>query len=283
MTLLELLDRTTDFFEKKSVESPRLHAELLTAHVLQKKRLSLYLEHDRPVSDLELDQLRPLVKRCSDHEPIQYILGSAEFCGLQLAVTPDVLIPRPETEWLVELVIQNLGSLATGCIADVGTGSGAIALALAAGLPGWEIHATDLSPAAIDIAKANQNSHPELEVAFHQGHLLEPLSTLPITTIVSNLPYLTDQEMSGLPENVKHEPTLALHGGQQGLDLINELIQSLGDHQQITSIFLECGLGQPEILEEVLDKDGWQTKIYPDAQERNRFFFAQRVYEPNCK
>ncbi len=285
MTLLELIDKTTAFFAAKHIESPRLQVELLVAHLLQKPRLSLYLEHDRPMTESELDQLRPLVKRRASGEPVQYILGTTNFCGIELKVTPAVLIPRPETEWLVELILQKLplqqiSSPASGLtLADIGTGSGAIALALAADLTDWDIHATDLSPEALEIAQANAAAHPELKVTFHHGDLLTPLPHPP-TAIVANLPYLTDAEIQDLPPEVKAEPRTALSAGPDGLDQVRRLITSLPPETRF--IALELGLGQPEILKNELTEKNWTATIHPDATTRDRFLIATRpdAYQP---
>lgn len=277
MTLLELLDKTTAFFAGKNIDSPRLQVELLVAHLLQKPRLALYLEHDRPMLPAELDRLRPLVKRRSSGEPIQYILGTTNFCGLELKVTPAVLIPRPETEWLVELVIRELthhpfpASATPPLLADLGTGSGAIALALASSLPEWDIHASDLSPDALAVAKTNAAAHPDLKVTFHQGDLLAPLPRPP-QAVVANLPYLTDTEIQHLPVEVKAEPLTALSGGADGLDLIHRLIASLPPETRFLA--LELGLGQPEILHDLLTGKNWTCTIHPDATDRHRFLIA---------
>jgi release factor glutamine methyltransferase len=276
MTLLELLDKTTAFFASKGLESPRLQVELLIANLLNKPRLSLYLEHDRPMTESELDRLRPLVKRRASGEPVQYILGTTHFCGLELKVTPAVLIPRPETEWLVDLVLQEWSAspeTTPATVADLGTGSGAIALALAAGLPGAIILATDFSAEALEIARENAALHPELSVQFYQGDLLAPLPHPP-EAIVANLPYLTEAEMQALPPDVQAEPATALAGGKDGLDLVHRLLDSIPD--ETVFIALELGLGQPEMVEAALSGQGWHGTIHADPSGRDRYYLARR-------
>ena len=156
-TLLRLLRWTTDFFEKKGIDNPRLDAELLLAHCLKLDRISLYLNYDRPLSLAELDTIRPLVKRRGQREPLQYLIGTTEFWSLELAVTRDVLIPRADTEILVEEALAHAGP--SGTLLDVGTGSGAIVISLATELPDWQLTGLDISPAALAVARENIVKH----------------------------------------------------------------------------------------------------------------------------
>lgn len=275
MTLLELLEKTTSYFTSKGIDSPRLQAELLTAHVLEKPRLALYLDFDRPMTEPELDRLRPLVQRRGSHEPVQYILGTTSFFGLELKVTPAVLIPRPETEWFVELVMDKVADceVAPLTIADIGTGSGAIALALATALPQARILATDTSPDALEIARENAAAHPDLKVEFFEGHLLDPLPEVP-SAIVANLPYLTDEEMRHLPKDVQQEPASALGGGADGLEYITALLESI---PAATSFLgLELGLNQAPALAEKLNTCGWNATSQSDPSDRLRYLIATR-------
>jgi len=275
MTLLELLEKTTSYFISKGIDSPRLQAELLTAHVLEKPRLALYLDFDRPMTESELDRLRPLVQRRGSHEPVQYILGTTSFFGLELKVTPAVLIPRPETEWFVELVVDRLADckVAPLTIADIGTGSGAIALALATALPQARILATDTSPDALEIARENAASHPRLKVEFFTGHLLDPLPEAP-SAIVANLPYLTDEEIRHLPKDVQQEPASALSGGADGLEFITPLLESIP--ATTSFLALELGLNQATPLAEKLNTCGWNATPHLDPSDRLRYLIATR-------
>jgi len=274
MTLLELLDRTTGYFESRNIGSPRFQAESLAAHVLKKQRLALYLEFDRPMQESELDALRPLVKRRGEGEPLQHIVGTTDFCGLTLECTPEALIPRPETEMLVELVSDTLGSQPAGTLVDVGTGSGCIALACAGALPAWKIIATERSPDALKLARRNGGRYPELEVEWLEGDLLAPVNPAP-QAVVANLPYLTTEEMEQLPAEVKMDPASALDGGKDGLDDIRRLITSLTP--ETAFCFLEMGIAQGEAISSLFKDAGYgHGRIVDDLTNRPRFAAAQR-------
>ncbi|MEM6886365.1 MAG: HemK/PrmC family methyltransferase, partial [Verrucomicrobiota bacterium] len=171
MTLLDLLDRTTEFFQKKNIESPRLQVEHLVANVLNKKRMELYLEFDRPMQEAELDTLRPLVKRRAEGEPLQHILGDTEFYGMRIKCDARALIPRPESETLIEKVLDTLEGQTPGTLIDVGTGTGCLALACAQQLPDWKIIGIDISGDALALAQENHALHPDLNVEWHEGSL----------------------------------------------------------------------------------------------------------------
>jgi release factor glutamine methyltransferase len=231
-------------FARKDLDSPRLLAEMLMAHVVGCDRLKLYLDPDRPASPLERDTLRNLVARALKHEPVQYLVGEAWFFGLPFQVDPRVLIPRPATETIVEEVLQNLRArhapaAAKGegvLIADVCTGSGCIAIALLKNLPGARVVASDISGGergALDVARANAIRHGVLDrLDLLAGDLLVPLLDYPSTRgvasldyLVSNPPYIPDDEWGAVAPNVKdHEPHLALRGGADGLDYVRRLL-----------------------------------------------------------
>ena len=268
-TTRELLAWTTQHFQEKAVDSPRVAAEMLLAHVLQTPRLRLYMEPDRPATESERQTFRGLVARAAKHEPVDYLIGKAPFFSLELRVGPDVLVPRPSTETIVEHVLQSLPLQATqahasadapppdevgneseqqepqasgaiekkprafaGRIADVCTGSGAIAVALAKHLPEARFVATDASEAALAVARQNAADHGVADrIDFRQGHLLEPLGDETFDFLLSNPPYIGDAEWANVPPNVKdHEPTLALRGGTDGLDLLRPLVASAHRH-----------------------------------------------------
>ncbi len=227
MTVLELLENTTRYFAKHEVASPRLTIELMLAEILQKTRMQLYLEFDQPVPDAAMDRLRPLVKRRAEGEPLEYLLGTTTFAGSRVAVSPDVLIPRPETEILLEEAIKLIDPAGLP-ILDVGTGSGILALSLAKKFPALEIIAVDISSAAL--AVANKNAEGLGNIRFVESDLMEAKS-LPerFQMIVANLPYIPSGQIDRLMREVRHEPRLALDGGADGLDLIRRLItQSVG-------------------------------------------------------
>ncbi len=228
-TTRRLLDWTTQYFERRALDSPRLSAEMLLAHVLGVPRLRLYMEADRPASELERAAYRELVERATRHEPVDYLVGQAPFFSMMFRVNPDVLIPRPSTETLVEHVIQHARrtpGFHRPLIADVGTGSGAIAVALARHVPESRVIATDVSEAALELARQNAEAHGVTErVELRHGDLLDPLRGLRVRYLVSNPPYISDAEWAQVQANVKeHEPAGALRGGPDGLDVIRPLI-----------------------------------------------------------
>lgn len=221
-TPLKLLGWTQGFFAGKGVDAPRLTAELLLAQALGCDRVRLYLDFDKPLGDEELARYRELVKRRAGGEPTAYLTGAREFFGHRLAVDARVLIPRPETEQLAEL---GLAALAEGGSAlDLGTGSGALAIALSLGRPGAAVTAVDLSPEALEVARANATALGAA-VTFLAGDLYAPLPPEQrFDVIVSNPPYLPTGELAGLQREVQREPRLALDGGADGLDLLRRVV-----------------------------------------------------------
>ncbi len=225
----ELLATTTAFLAAKGSSSARLDAELLLSQVLELPKVQLYVNFERELKTEELGQYRELVRRRSQHEPVAYILGRKEFYGLALKIGPAALIPRPETEHLVDEALRLSRELWPGekiLAADIGCGSGAIALALARNLPGAEISAVDISAEALALAQENAEVlglNPQ--VTFHQGDLLSPLAGRSYHLICANLPYIPTGEMAGLmPDVGLHEPHLALDGGPKGVSLIERLV-----------------------------------------------------------
>lgn len=221
-TLLKLLQWTTGFFKEKGVDSPRLDAELLIAAVLELDRVGLYLNYDRPLTEAELDLVRPLVKRRAQREPLQYLLGKTEFWSLEFRVTPAVLIPRADTEVLVEEALKRAAE--SGTLLDIGTGSGAIALSFASEKPHWQVTGFDISPAALDVARENAAA---LGLEARCQMLEADLSCLPqmqYDLVVSNPPYIGRQEYAELmPEVRDYEPQIALLAGPNGLDCYSAL------------------------------------------------------------
>jgi release factor glutamine methyltransferase len=221
-TLLKLLRWTTDYFADKGVDNPRLDAELLLAHVLQLDRVGLYLNFERPLNAAELDVIRPLVKRRGQREPLQYLIGHTEFWSLRFEVTPAVLIPRADTEILVEEALNRAAD--TGNMLDVGTGSGAIAISLARELPDWQITGLDISTAALDVARRNaEKNEVGGQVQFLHGDLAE-LPQQQYDLIVSNPPYIAQAEWDRLMPEVRcFEPQQALLAADNGLDCYRQL------------------------------------------------------------
>ena len=216
-SVLEVLTSTTDYFRSKGVESPRLNIEHLLAHILGKTRMDLYLEFDRPLGDKELDALRELVKRRGQGEPLQHLLGTWEFYGRVFGTDSRALIPRPETEELVALLLK-LDLPADARCLDVGTGSGIIALTLAAERPEARVQAVDRSPNALSLARENAaRLGLDARVEFITGDLLAECVG-PYDLIAANLPYIPVGDIAGLAREVQHDPMMALDGGRDGLE-----------------------------------------------------------------
>jgi release factor glutamine methyltransferase len=232
-TVLRLLTWTTDYLKKHGSESPRLEAEVLLASAKGCERIMLYAAFDEVVSDDLRAKFRDLVKRRAEGTPVAYLVGKKEFYSLALRVTPDVLIPRPETEHVVLAVLDALPSpnpqppAPSPCIADVGTGSGAIAIAVAKHAPNVRVTAIDLSRAALEIARANAAQHGVADrIEFVEGDLLSSLPPEPrFAVIASNPPYVSEAEYEQLAPQVKnHEPRQALIAGPTGTEIIQRLI-----------------------------------------------------------
>ena len=257
-TVLKVLQWTTAYFERKHLEQPRASAEVLLAHVLQMERLQLYLNFDRPLTPAELTSYRVTIQRRAAREPTQYITGKQEFWSLELEVTPAVLIPRPETELLVEKTLALVGKSAKRVL-DLGTGSGAIALALAHECPALYVFASDQSHAALQVARRNAFRHQLHDrVAFVAADLLGGFasSAAPFDIIVSNPPYIGENELPSLaPEIIQYEPNPALLGGPEGLAVIRRIIAEAPAYLKSDgTLLLEIGAGQAELLQEELPK-----------------------------
>jgi release factor glutamine methyltransferase len=278
MTMLEVLESTTGYFQKHNIESPRLNAEHLLAHALRRKRIELYLEFERQLTESELVPLRDLVKRRGAGEPLQHLLGTVEFCGHTFLCDKRAMVPRPETEQLVELLISNFKSeIGYSRIVDVGTGSGVIALTLAAEFPKAEIVGADISEDALMLARENAERLDLADcVRFLRSNLLE--SAQPgFDVIVANLPYISTEDRQNLSREVLHDPEAALFAGPRGDELMQELIAHAPARLRPGGILaLEIGIGQSEALMSAMaDKnyrDIWSEKDYSGVI---RFLFAR--------
>ncbi len=255
-TLLKLLRWTTNYFSEKGIDNPRLDAELLLADVLKLDRVGLYLNYDRPLSQEELDVARPLVKKRGQREPLQYLLGTTEFWSLPFKVTPAVLIPRADTEILVEEALARAGS--DGQLLDVGTGSGAIIISLASELPDWQMTGLDISAAALEIARENVEKNQVVsQVQLVQGDLAE-LPVQQYDLIVSNPPYIAQREWDELMPEVRcFEPQLALLAGNDGLECYQQLAaQAISRLKTGGWLLVEIGYQQAEAVKELLAAAG---------------------------
>ena len=276
MTVLEVLQATTAFFKKHDIENPRLNAEHLLAHVLGRKRIELYLDFERKLTETELGPLRDLVKRRSEGEPLQHLLGTVEFCGHVFLCDKRAMVPRPETEELVELLKSEIQDPKSQ-IVDVGTGSGVIALSLAAEFPEARILAVDVSDDALALAQENAiRLDLSDRVQFLKNRLLETIAGR-FDLIVANLPYISTQDRRTLSREVLRDPEVALFAGARGDELVRELINQaptrLGPGGTLA---LEIGLGQRDALLSALAE-----KNYRDICSKNdyngvtRFLFAR--------
>ena len=221
--VIDLIQWTTEYFKRYDISTPRLDAELLLSHILGTSRLQLYLQFEMPVVPEHLAAFRKLIKKRVACAPVSYLTSRKEFFSLDFYVDSRVLIPRPETEVLVESVLQ--AQAGQSQLIDIGTGSGAIAISLAVNRPEWEMLATDISADALEVAQKNAVTHTcANRLTFLQGNLFEPLEELPSSRfdwIVSNPPYVSTAEFPSLPPEVRdHEPESALLAGTDGLDVI---------------------------------------------------------------
>lgn len=297
MTILETIRRGSDFLAERGVESPRLQVELLLAHVLKLPRLKLYLQFDRVLTEAETAILRDLVRRRGQRVPLQHLVGSVSFLGLELAVNGDVLVPRPETETLAQLAQAKLdtalaaGSTTSGpvrCL-DFGTGSGCLILSLATHLqsrptdaaPSVELHALDRSPAALVVARQNTSkANSPVPLQFHEGDGFAALPAgLKFDLVVSNPPYIPTAEVETLdPEVRDHDPRLALDGGADGLDFYRRLAVEGPTWQTADGwMLLELGDGQAESVSRLFADAGWRIEsVEKDLSDRDRVLIVRR-------
>lgn len=258
-TIRRVLDWTRGHFEKQAVDSPRLTAELLLGHVLSLPRVKLYMDLDRPLSKEELGTYRALIQRRLAGEPTQYVIGHKEFYGRRFAVDARVLVPRPETELLVEAALRSVPKDAPARVLDLCTGSACVAVTIAAERPQASVWATDLSPGALAVAKANAEAlGVDGRVTFFEGDLLAPVpAEARFDVIVSNPPYVKSGEIAGLQREVQQEPRLALDGGADGLDVIRRLVPAaLARLKPGGLLALEIGEDQGAALRDILTRAG---------------------------
>ena len=258
-TILKILNWTTDFFTEKDIESPRLDAELLLASTLGMDRVGLYVNFERPLNKTELKDYRHKVRRRALREPVQYILSETEFWSLPFTVNPSVLIPRPDTEVLVEEVLKKVSGPVR--VLDVGTGSGIIAIALAHEIKDIQVTAMDCSQAALETARLNAlRNKVETRISF----LLGSLDNLPLGSfdlIVSNPPYIPSGELEKLmPEVREYEPRLALDGGMDGLASIRQLVHQAKKALQVGgSLLVEVGFDQGQTVLSLFEMAGFKN------------------------
>jgi len=276
-SIKEILEWTTRYFSDKRIDSPRIEAEVLLASVLKKDRVYLYGNYDSPVNRIEREEYRQLIKRRVNGEPTAYITGYKEFMSLKFIVNPGVLIPRPDTEIMVEKVIEIIGQKKGIKICDVGTGSGAIAVSLSHYMPEVEIIATDLSESALKTARSNAALHG-VEIMFFQGDLLTPvLREGPFDVITANLPYISPNEYAKLDKEVKcFEPVDALIAAGDGLDIYRRLLpQALKVMGPGAYLLIEIAYNQGKKALEMAASFR-DVKIIKDMAGRDRILIARK-------
>jgi release factor glutamine methyltransferase len=281
MTVLEGIQKSTEFLAKKDVDSPRLQAELLLAHILKLPRMKLYLNFERALSESETNTFRELVKRRAQREPLQHITGSTSFCGLEIAVNRHVLVPRPETELLADAgwSFLSTSSAQPPTALDFGTGSGCIAVALAAKSPAAKITALDISPEALNVAQQNASKNNLADrIQFVQGN---DFTALPegdqFDLIISNPPYIPTAEIATLdPEVRDYDPRGALDGGLDGLDFYRKIAAAAKKFLRPEGkLMLEFGDGQGAAIRDIFTSENWIVEaIREDYNQRERILIA---------
>ena len=280
-TINSLLNWTVNYFKSKNIQSARLDAEVLLSHVLRQERIYLYVHFDEPMEQNELSKFREYVKKRAQHVPIAYIIGEREFMGLPFKVTKDTLIPRPDTEILVENVLNNVDKDKEIEIVDIGTGSGAIILSLLVNLPKAQGKTVDISSKAIEVAKENAvNLQVNDRCEFFVGDLFAPLNDNKFDVIVSNPPYIPQKDIPTFEDDVKeYEPVSALTDGGDGLSYYRRLLSEGKAYiKENGFIALEIGIYQSEDVKQIAMDNGWKNiKIIKDYAGIDRVVLAWNV------
>ena len=284
-----ILEWTTGFFTRRNVDAPRLSAELLLAHVLSVPRIRLYTDYERALTEPQLAAMRALVQRAAEEEPIAYLTGRAHFFNLEFEVTRDVLIPRADTETLVENVLQlarNQAGFEAPRVLDLCTGSGCVAAAIAHHLKAATVVATDVSPAATDVARKNVERLGLADrVTVEQGDLFDPLArmvdTQPFHLVVANPPYIATAKIEELDRSVRdYEPLLALDGGLDGLVAHRRILEAAPRHLVPGGrVYLEIAFDQGEpALRLACERDAFDdARVLKDYAGHDRVLTARRV------
>jgi release factor glutamine methyltransferase len=286
-TIQKLLNWVTQYLTDKGIESPRLSAELLLSEVLKLQRIELYTHYDTPVAKQDLDKLHELVKRAGQNEPISYLVGKTEFYSMELLVTPDCLIPRQETELLVQRAIEFLRTRkGRQSVCDLCTGCGCIAVAIAKNFQNVDIIATDICDKALAVAARNIQKHQLQEkITLLSGDLFDPiipkLDTEKFDLIVCNPPYVSEAEYENLDKNVRnYEPRLALFAGVDGLDIYRRIFEKVDRFlKPNAALILEIGFAQGPAVREMLEQTGAfaEIKIEKDFHNNDRIITAMRM------
>ncbi len=278
-TIRKVLTWTTQRFEKQDIDAPRLTAEILLAHVLELDRVKLFMELDRPLQKDELAEFKALIQRRMLYEPTQYLTGFKDFYNRRFTVDPRVLIPRPETELLVEAVLQLLPKDSPTRVLDLCTGSGCIGITIAAERPQASVWITDLSKGACEVASGNAEKHQVASrVSVLQGDLFAAIPPgAKFDVVVSNPPYIQRADLPGLQKEVTKEPPQALDGGEDGLDFVRRIAE--GAHAALKRggwLALEIGDEQGEAVKQVLTRAGYlAVRVDKDLSRLDRLAYGQ--------
>ena len=277
-TVRRLLEWTEDFLRKKGVESPRLEAQILLAHTLGCKKIDLYVRHEEEPAEDKRTAFREMIKKRAEGMPVAYLVGHREFYSLEFAVSPAVLIPRPETETLVMEALRRLKPLDAPRVLDIGTGSGALAVAIAKQHKTARVTAVDVSPAALAVAAANAQRHGIADrVTFLEGDLFGPVAGQTFDLIVSNPPYIADSEFPSLDVGVRDfEPRSALAGGPDGLDFYRRIAADVATYLAPGgTVMVEIGPTQEAAVRELFAARLEPGPTYKDAAGRPRVVTAK--------
>jgi release factor glutamine methyltransferase len=282
VTVLEVIQRSTEFLQQRGVDAPRLQVELILAHVLKVPRLKLYLNFERPLAELELVQVREMVKRRGAREPLQHIVGTTSFCGLEIKCSSAALVPRPETELLAERAWQFAGNRGKDALVlDVGAGTGCIAIAVASHATDAVVDAVDVSAEALALARENVAAHGLAErVRLRLGDAFTSESAaMRYDVIVSNPPYIPREEIPSLePEVRSFDPHLALDGGIDGLEFYRRIATHAGKFLKDGGrVMLEFGDGQANEVKKIFESQNWIVEeIVADYSARPRILIARQ-------
>jgi release factor glutamine methyltransferase len=280
LSVLEVIKKTADFFDAKGIESGRLNAELLVGHALGLKRMQLYLQFERILTESELDRIRLMARRRGQREPLQHIVGEVEFFGLKLKVDRRALIPRPETERLVEILVERCAPRPPASALDLGTGGGAIALALAGAWPGAAFTAVDVSDDALALARENAAATGHAgRIGFVRSDWFAEVPTAArYDLVVANPPYMSAEETAqSAPEVRNYEPGLALTSGEAGLGALREIVRTTPRFLASGGLMaLETGISHHAELMRLASESGFRNaESLKDLTGRDRFILAR--------
>lgn len=277
-TVRRLLEWTEDFLRKKGFEGPRLEAQILLAHALGCQKIDLYVRHEEEPAEDKRTVFREMIRKRADGMPVAYLVGYREFYSLPFAVSPAVLIPRPETETLVVQALGAMRSMESPHVLDIGTGSGCVAITLAKRHKSARLTAVDVSPAALQVAAANADRHKLSDrVTFLEGDLFGPVNGHAFDVIVSNPPYIADAEFAALDRGVREfEPRAALAGGTDGLDFYRRIAAEAAGHLSPGgTVLVEIGATQGAAVRELFETQIGPTKVHLDSAGRPRVVAAK--------